>query len=153
MPLTAPVTMPARSYAIGQILLHWSIAVLVIWQLVFGESMGDVERVARGGSDADAATRLLATSHIWVGFAILALVVLRVALRLRHGTPPLDEPSRLARIVARGAGPAEAARFGSAVAGISVTRAGTAPSMPRLAEVEALLAAALRSRSRDGRRR
>jgi ribokinase len=33
----------------------------------------------------------------------------------------------------------EAARFGCATAGISVTRAGTAPSMPRRAEIEALL--------------
>jgi ribokinase len=47
-----------------------------------------------------------------------------------------------AAAMARGADPAEAARFGCAVAGISVTRAGTAPSMPRLAEVEALLAKA-----------
>jgi ribokinase len=42
--------------------------------------------------------------------------------------------------LARGMDPVEAARFGCAVAGISVTRAGTAPSMPTLAEVEALLA-------------
>jgi len=45
-----------------------------------------------------------------------------------------------AAAMARGIDPAEAARFGCAVAGISVTRPGTAPSMPRLAEVEALLA-------------
>jgi ribokinase len=45
-----------------------------------------------------------------------------------------------AAAIARGTAPLEAARFGCAVAGISVTRAGTAPSMPRLAEVEALLA-------------
>jgi ribokinase len=45
-----------------------------------------------------------------------------------------------AAAIARGADPVEAARFGCAVAGISVTRPGTAPSMPRLAEVEALLA-------------
>lgn len=45
-----------------------------------------------------------------------------------------------AAAIARGATPAEAARFGCAVAGISVTRAGTAPSMPLLAEVEVLLA-------------
>jgi ribokinase len=45
-----------------------------------------------------------------------------------------------AAAVARGADPVEAARFGCATAGISVTRPGTAPSMPRLAEVEALLA-------------
>lgn len=48
----------------------------------------------------------------------------------------------LATAIARGDDPAKAARFGCAVAGISVTRAGTAPSMPRLAEVEALLAKA-----------
>lgn len=40
----------------------------------------------------------------------------------------------------RGLDPVEAVRFGCAVAGISVTRPGTAPSMPSLAEVEALLA-------------
>ena len=45
-----------------------------------------------------------------------------------------------AAAMARSIDPAEAARFGCAVAGISVTRPGTAPSMPRLAEVEALLA-------------
>jgi ribokinase len=40
----------------------------------------------------------------------------------------------------------EAVRFGCATAGISVTRPGTAPSMPSRAEIEALLA---RSRSAD----
>ena len=45
-----------------------------------------------------------------------------------------------AAALARGVAPGEAVRFGCAVAGISVTRKGTAPSMPSLAEVEALLA-------------
>jgi ribokinase len=45
-----------------------------------------------------------------------------------------------AAALAGGASPVDAVRFGCAVAGISVTRAGTAPSMPSLAEVEALLA-------------
>ena len=44
--------------------------------------------------------------------------------------------------LARGEDPAAAVRFGCASAGISVTRPGTAPSMPDLAEVEALLARA-----------
>ncbi len=47
----------------------------------------------------------------------------------------------LAAALARGAAPLEAVRFANAVAGISVTRPGTAPSMPTLAEVEALLGA------------
>jgi ribokinase len=41
--------------------------------------------------------------------------------------------------LAEGQGILDAARFGCAVAGISVTRPGTAPSMPSRAEVEALL--------------
>ena len=45
-----------------------------------------------------------------------------------------------AAALARGQSPHEAARFASALAGISVTRAGTAPSMPMLDEIETLLA-------------
>ena len=41
--------------------------------------------------------------------------------------------------LAAGAEPLEAARFGSAAAGISVTQPGTAPSMPRREEIETLL--------------
>ena len=42
--------------------------------------------------------------------------------------------------LSEGRDPAEAVRFGCATASISVTRAGTAPSMPTRAEIEALLA-------------
>ncbi len=45
----------------------------------------------------------------------------------------------LAAGLARGISPLEAVRFACAVAGISVTRPGTAPSMPTLQEVEFLL--------------
>ncbi|WP_374368904.1 ribokinase [Dongia sp.] len=45
-----------------------------------------------------------------------------------------------AAAIANGASPADAVRFGCAVAGISVTRRGTAPSMPKRAEIDALLA-------------
>ena len=44
-----------------------------------------------------------------------------------------------AAALAQGMDPLAATRFGCTVAGISVTRKGTAPSMPTLAEVEALL--------------
>ncbi|MBZ9991719.1 ribokinase [Mesorhizobium sp. BH1-1-5] len=46
----------------------------------------------------------------------------------------------LAAALAKGVEPLEAIRFACAVAGISVTRPGTAPSMPALQEVETLLA-------------
>lgn len=44
-----------------------------------------------------------------------------------------------AAALAEGRGPEDAARFASACAGISVTRRGTAPSMPPRAEIDALL--------------
>ncbi len=47
-----------------------------------------------------------------------------------------------ATALARGDDPLDAVRFGCATAGISVTRPGTAPSMPTLAEVEELMARA-----------
>ena len=47
-----------------------------------------------------------------------------------------------AAALAEGATPLEAARFATAVAAISVTRAGTAPSMPQRHEIDALLDAA-----------
>ena len=50
-----------------------------------------------------------------------------------------------AAALAGGADPITSVRFGAATAGISVTRPGTAPSMPARAEIEALLA------RRDGR--
>ncbi len=46
----------------------------------------------------------------------------------------------LAAALAEGQGPVAAVRFGNATAGISVTRPGTAPSMPARAEIDALLA-------------
>ena len=45
-----------------------------------------------------------------------------------------------AAALAAGRTPRDAVRFGCATAGISVTRPGTAPSMPTLSEIEALLA-------------
>jgi ribokinase len=46
----------------------------------------------------------------------------------------------LAVALAEGMGPQDAVRFANATAAISVTRAGTAPSMPARAEIDALLA-------------
>jgi ribokinase len=50
-----------------------------------------------------------------------------------------------AAALAHGADPLQAAHFGSAAAGISVTRPGTASAMPRRAEIEALLREQCRS--------
>lgn len=99
MSAIAATQMPVRSYSLGQIILHWSIAALVLWQLVFGESMEALEHPA----GADAGELFLADAHIWFGFAILALAALRIVLRLWRGAPAPEEPNRAATLLARGA--------------------------------------------------
>lgn len=80
-----------RSYTATQITLHWVIVLLVLFQLVFGESMSTVFRAAARGQNVDGADAGLATAHIWVGFAILALALIRLFFRLRDGAPPAVE--------------------------------------------------------------
>jgi cytochrome b561 len=93
-----PVT---RGYSASQIALHWLIVVLVLFQLIFGESMSHSVRAARRGTALDPSDATLATLHIWVGFAILAAVAIRLVLRLRFGAPPLPPGSALLGTLAR----------------------------------------------------
>ena len=88
-------------YSLAQIVLHWGIAALVIWQLVFGESLPEAERIAGQGGTLDSATAFLADSHLVAGFAILALVALRLVLRLARGAPPEIEAPRATMALAR----------------------------------------------------
>jgi ribokinase len=99
-----------------------------------------------------AADRLLAMG---VGTAIITLGEKGALLHTRgqsehvpaiHAGPVIETTGAgdafnggLAAALARGVSPRDAVRFACAVAGISVTRAGTAPSMPTLAEVEGVL--------------
>lgn len=91
-------------YSAPQIVLHWLIAALVLFQLVFGESMGVALDAAEEGTPVPAADANLASAHYWIGIAILVLVGFRLALRLTAGAPspqPSGTPifDRLARAV------------------------------------------------------
>lgn len=70
-----------------QILLHWLIAVLVLFQLLFGESMTTVVDAAEEGRAVSPSDQFLGSAHYWVGTAILALVFVRLAIRLTTGAP------------------------------------------------------------------
>ena len=72
-------------YSLAQITLHWLIAALVLFQLVFGESMVAVVDAAEEGGTASPGDILLSGWHYWVGIAILGLVVVRLGLRLTTG--------------------------------------------------------------------
>lgn len=73
-------------YSRLQIVLHWTIAALVIFQLLVNGGMQDAfdDRM-----DGDAVEDMgWAILHISVGVTILALAVLRLFVRLRRGAPP-----------------------------------------------------------------
>ncbi|MEI4471019.1 cytochrome b [Frigidibacter sp. MR17.24] len=74
-------------YSLAQIALHWIIAGLVLWQLVFGEAMAHVHDDFLEGRSSDPSEVAQATLHWWIGLAVLGLVVLRLALRLGRGAP------------------------------------------------------------------
>ena len=81
-----------KGYTRTQIGLHWLIAVLVLIQFLQGENLTHAFRRIMGGQTVT--LDFLAQSHIWLGVALLALVVVRIGFRLVYRAPPqpTDEP-------------------------------------------------------------
>ena len=75
-------------YTTTQILLHWAIVVLVLFQILFGESIEHAAEALRDGVAADAATVFWADAHIYAGVSVLLLTVVRLVARLGYGAPP-----------------------------------------------------------------
>jgi len=90
-----------KGYSFAQIRLHWIVAVLVLFQLVFGESIAGAWRQIRDG--ATPASDPLVTGHVIAGLLILALVIWRLAIRAKRGAPPPPEDEAPAlRLAAHG---------------------------------------------------
>jgi cytochrome b561 len=76
-----------------QRLLHWTMALMILAMLFIG--IGMVATVSHAHST-------LIAIHRPLGIAILLLVLLRVAVRLKRGSPPLpDDMPTLQRVVAK----------------------------------------------------
>lgn len=78
----------AVGYSTLQITLHWAIAALVAFQLVFGEGMTNVRDAAEEGTAPSGVDFAVSIGHYWFGIAILALVLVRLGVRLTQGVPP-----------------------------------------------------------------
>jgi cytochrome b561 len=81
-----------KGYSLTQIVLHWTIAALVIFQLVFNKPMQEAFDDRLDGETTDAMAGALV--HAGVGITILLLAVIRLAIRLTRGAPPVhhDKP-------------------------------------------------------------
>jgi cytochrome b561 len=69
-----------QSYNTAQILLHWAIAALIIFNYFVSEGMGRAFR--QHLDDSNTGYNLVASLHVYVGLAVIALVVLRIIVRL-----------------------------------------------------------------------
>ncbi|NBZ88218.1 cytochrome b [Stagnihabitans tardus] len=74
-----------QGYSRLQIILHWVVGVLILYQLLMGEDMKPLwDELQRNGSYTMTLGGLL---HILFGVLILALVLWRLVLRLTRGVP------------------------------------------------------------------
>ncbi|WEJ59365.1 cytochrome b/b6 domain-containing protein [Devosia sp. FJ2-5-3] len=75
-----------KGYSTVQIILHWAIAALVVFQLFVNEAM-QIAFNERLDGEIGGQT-LGALLHIIVGMTVLVLAAIRVFFRLRRGAPP-----------------------------------------------------------------
>ncbi len=78
-----------KGYTRTQIVLHWLIFAMLIGMILNEDAIGEAFRAyMRSGTFTQ--TPLVA-AHVFGGLAILALVVVRFAIKARRGAPPLPE--------------------------------------------------------------
>lgn len=80
-------TSQIRGYSTVQILLHWAIAALVLFQILFGESMTRTIEALEEGGTPQSMDGTMANLHLWSGIAILGLVIVRLVVRLSNRAP------------------------------------------------------------------
>jgi cytochrome b561 len=81
--------MAVRGYSWTQIVLHWSVAVLIAVNLIFEDWIkAGWEIIEDGGAAVYDAGAL---AHIGVGVAVLVLALWRIALRVTRGVPDLPD--------------------------------------------------------------
>jgi cytochrome b561 len=80
--------MTARNgYSTLQIGLHWGVAALILFNYLYSDGM---EQSLDGMVEAGGSPVANAGWHVWVGVALLVLVVLRLIVRFISGAPEAD---------------------------------------------------------------
>lgn len=89
-------------YSIPQKALHWMMALLILFNLIFSDGMEHWNRLMRRGEPITPDDISSANIHAYVGIAVLVLCLVRLCLRLVQGVPeaPAGEPP-IAKLVAK----------------------------------------------------
>jgi cytochrome b561 len=90
------------SFSLPQRILHWLMAVLILFNLLFADAMETYARVFFGGQTPTPEQVSAANIHAYVGITVLVLGLVRLCLRFIQGVPPepKEEPPFL-RVVAK----------------------------------------------------
>jgi cytochrome b561 len=85
----------ATGYSLSQRFLHWAVAALIFFNLLFPDGMNVWNRLVRRGEVPTPEQVSEANIHAYAGIAILLLAVLRLGLRFVQGVPPevAEEPA------------------------------------------------------------
>lgn len=89
MPALAPT-----SYSILQKALHWTMALLILFNLIFSDAMEEATEAYERGEVPSPEDLSSANIHAYVGIAVLCLGLIRLVVRLTRGAPdaPPEEP-------------------------------------------------------------
>ena len=94
------------SYSILQKALHWTMALLIFFNLIFPDAMVDAVEAYERGEVPSPEALSSANIHAYAGIAVLCLGLIRLAVRLTRGAPaaPAEEPPvlQLASKIAHG---------------------------------------------------
>lgn len=78
-------------YSPLQIALHWGVALGVLFNYIVSEGMEDAfDAAVEGEAMAEPAGFGIPGLHVWVGVAVLALVVIRLLVRMTQGAPETE---------------------------------------------------------------
>lgn len=75
-----------NGYGGAQILLHWIIAALILFNYIYSDGMGQAFDARLKGASA-ASLDINPAIHVWVGVAVLVLCALRLIVRTVRGAP------------------------------------------------------------------
>jgi cytochrome b561 len=93
-------------YALSQRLIHWIVAVLVLCALALGMTLGLLGFDRTLATFGAPVTDLMYISHKTIGVLLLALILVRIALRVSLGRPPyavpLPRPQKIASEIVHG---------------------------------------------------
>ncbi|MCF6272663.1 MAG: cytochrome b/b6 domain-containing protein [Rhodobacteraceae bacterium] len=95
------MTKTSSGYSRTQIILHWAIALLILFQFVGSGTIADlVEQVGLSASSSESIP-LLARAHVLAGLLTFVLMLVRVLIRTTRGVPALPkEESPIMKILA-----------------------------------------------------